>query len=300
MFSNAHLDAPATLFCQTCSVGLPDNSVTQKADLMSLNILAVTLLFVSNGALLGVEIVGHRGASHDAPENTLPSVELAWEHGADAVEIDIHQTRDGRIVAIHDADTRRVSGVDRRVDEQTLEEIQRLDVGAWKDPRWRGTRIPTLEAVLETIPAGRMLVIEIKCPLTVLPELERVLDASGQRSQVMIIAFDFATAVAAKRRLPDVPSCWLFGFSTESRVEYGVKTNADLIERAQKGRLDGLDLKFNGPFEREFVDRLSILGLKLYVYTVNSPDDAQRLVDMGVTGITTDRPKFLRDSLSGP
>jgi glycerophosphoryl diester phosphodiesterase len=277
-----------------------DNFAKEKASLIRLITLAATLLFVSNGALCGVEIVGHRGASYDAPENTLPSIRLAWEREADAVEIDIHQTRDGHIVAIHDADTKRVGGVDRRVDEQTLDEIQRLDVGAWKDAKWRGTQIPTLEAVLETIPAEKTLVIEIKCPLSVLPELERVLDASGKRSQVMIIAFDYATAVAAKRRLPDVPSYWLYGFSVAERLEYGVKSNGDLIKMAREGGLDGLDVKFDGPFDKDFVGELAKLGMKLYVYTVNSADDAHRLINMGVNGITTDRPKYLRDRLDTP
>jgi len=275
-----------------------DNFAKEKAALMRLISLAATLLFVSNGALCGVEIVGHRGASYDAPENTLPSVRLAWERDADAVEIDIFQTLDGHIVTIHDADTKRVGGVDRRVDEQTLDEIQRLDVGAWKDPKWRGTQIPTLEAVLDTVPTGKSLVVEIKCPLSVLPELERVLDVSGKRAQVIIIAFDYETAAAAKKRFSEIPTYWLFNFSAAYRTRYGVKSNDDLIEMARKAGLDGLDVKFDGPVDRTLVDKLSKAGMKLYVYTVNSATDAQRLADLGVAGITTDRPGFLRERLN--
>jgi len=110
-----------------------------------------------------IEIVGHRGASYDAPENTLPSVRLGFEQGADAVEVDVFATSDGRIVAIHDADTERVAGVKLDVAKSTLAELKQLDVGAWKGERWVGTRIPTLEEVLELVPEGRRLLIEVKC-----------------------------------------------------------------------------------------------------------------------------------------
>lgn len=97
-----------------------------------------------------VAIIAHRGASYEAPENTLPAVRLGWERDADAVEVDIHQTRDGRIVAIHDRSTARVTGRTGLVAETTLERLRSLDAGSWKGMRWRGVRIPTLEEVLET------------------------------------------------------------------------------------------------------------------------------------------------------
>jgi len=89
-----------------------------------------------------MEIIGHRGASFDAPENTLASFRRGWEQHADAVELDIRQTKDGRIVVIHDQDTQRVTGVNRLVEEQTLEEIRQLDAGVWKDSRWVGEKVP--------------------------------------------------------------------------------------------------------------------------------------------------------------
>src|SRR5215218_7394628 len=83
-----------------------------------------------------VEIVGHRGASFDAPENTLASVKLAWEQKADAAEFDVFLSKDGKIVVIHDANTKRVAGVDKPVVQQTLEELRTLDVGKWKNPKF--------------------------------------------------------------------------------------------------------------------------------------------------------------------
>ncbi|MFV2065815.1 MAG: glycerophosphodiester phosphodiesterase family protein, partial [Pirellulales bacterium] len=100
----------------------------------------------------GQLIVGHRGASHDAPENTLAAFQLAWQRGADGVEGDFYLTSDGHIVCIHDADTERVAGEKLIVAESTLADLRQLDVGAWKGERWRGEKIPTLEEVLATVP----------------------------------------------------------------------------------------------------------------------------------------------------
>ncbi len=259
--------------------------------------MAVLAAAVAVPALLGVEIIGHRGASHDAPENTLPAVELGFEQGADAVEVDVYLSKDGKIVAIHDADTQRVAGVDKLVVEQTAAELAALDAGSWKGARWRGVKVPLLAEVLELVPAGRRLVIEIKCGAEVLPELERVLDASGKREQTLIIAFDYQLIVESKKRLPDRPAYWLYGFSAKEKKRYGVEGLDDLIRLAGEAGADGLDLKHSGPFDAAFVEKLRDVGMALYVYTVNDPKAARRLEAMGVAGVTTDRPGWMREQL---
>ena len=92
--------------------------------------LFLMLIAASNLWSAPVEIIGHRGASHDAPENTLASIKLAWEQGADAAEFDVFLSKDGQIVVIHDKDTKRVAGVDKPVVQQTLEELRKLIVAA--------------------------------------------------------------------------------------------------------------------------------------------------------------------------
>ena len=244
-----------------------------------------------------VEILAHRGASYEAPENTLPAVRLAWELGADAVEVDIHQSLDGRIVAIHDRDTARVTGRQALVAELPFDKLRALDAGAWKGSRWLGTKIPALEEVLETVPEGKRLVVEIKCPASVVPELERVLDASGKRTQTMIIAFDYDTIVEASRRMPDVPCYWLYGFSDREARARSIGAPEDLIELVRRANLSGLDVRHDGAWVAEIARSLRSIGLKLYVYTVNSAKRARHLRSIGVDGITTDRPGFLRRAL---
>src|SRR6185436_2480783 len=94
---------------------------------------------------------------------------------ADAVEFDVCLTKDGKIVVIHDADTKRVAGIARRVADQTLDELRGLDVGKWKDPKFAGEKIPTLAEALALTPAGKRVFIEVKCGPEIVSELKRVL-----------------------------------------------------------------------------------------------------------------------------
>ena len=82
--------------------------------------------------LLQVELVAHRGASEEAPENTLAAFRLGWQQ-ADACELDIYLTKDGQIAVLHDATTKRTTGVDKPVSQQTMDELKGLDAGRWKD-----------------------------------------------------------------------------------------------------------------------------------------------------------------------
>jgi len=256
------------------------------------------LSFVEQG--IALEISGHRGASHDAPENTLAAVNLAWKRGADSVEIDIYLSKDGHIVAIHDATTKRYGGPDRKVADQTLAELKSLDVGRWKDQKFTGERIPTLLEVLATIPPGKRLFIEIKAGAEIIPELKRVLKQSGRKpAEAALIGFSYKTMTAAKRVLPQHTAYWIV--SVKRNKQTGVWSPAidEMIEKTKAAKLDGLDLG-NAPavIDREYVQRVKRAGLGLYVWTVNDKNEARRLRDAGVDGITTDRPGWLRKSLA--
>src|SRR6188508_1008743 len=134
--------------------------------------------FVSLHLATAVEIIAHRGGAHEAPENTLAAFKLGFEQKADAGELDVYLTKDGKAVVIHDKNTKRTAGADKPVVEQTLEELRALDAGSFKGAQWKGEKIPTLAEALETIPDDRRMFIEIKCGAEILPELERVLRES--------------------------------------------------------------------------------------------------------------------------
>lgn len=247
-----------------------------------------------------VEIIAHRGASFSAPENTLASVELAWRKQTDAVEIDVWLTADGQIAVSHDEKLDRTAGRPGKVSQMRMEELQQIDVGAWKGPDWAGQRIPSLTAVLATIPAEKRLFVEIKCGPEIVDEFARVVKASGkQPDQVAVISFSLAVVKAVKEKLPELKVYWLRGKSPRRDKKTGewLDKPDEVLKTCREAKLDGLDLHYESELTRESIEELHNLGLRLYVWTVNSPDDARRLVELGVDGITTDRPGWMREQL---
>lgn len=247
--------------------------------------------------LSAVEIVAHRGASEDAPENTLAAVNLGWKQNADVVEIDVALTKDGEVVVIHDSDTSRLGGCDRAVAEQTVAELRKLDVGGWKGDEYRGERIPLLTEVLATVPAGRRLFVEIKCGPEVLPALDRVFSESRvDGGQVTIIGFGYETMAAAKRLFPEIPVYWISRKAPRPSGDADPARDA-LIAQATEAGLDGLHLQAWDTIDATFVRAVKAAGLDLVVWTVDDGADARRLAAAGVDGITTNRPGYLRTQL---
>ena len=257
--------------------------------------LLCLLIVGASGCTKSVEIIAHRGASHLAPENTLASVMLGWEKEAD-VEVDVYLTSDNQIVAIHDKTTKRTAGTDVNVAEATARELRKLDVGSFKSEEFAGEPIPFLADIVETIPPGRKLYIEIKCGQEILPYLQELLAASGQMSQIVIIGFNLETVTKSKE-LIDVPTYWLKGTEKNKETEEWIPHDPQLVQTARDKGLDGLDVHYAG-VTQELVDAAKAAGQKLYVWTVDDPEEALRLVELGVAGITTNRPGWLREQLN--
>ena len=243
-----------------------------------------------------MEIIAHRGASHDAPENTLAAIRLGWAQGADAVEIDVHLSKDGQLVVIHDATLSKTAGLRRRVASQTLAELQSFDVGSWKHTRFAGERVPTLAEALATIPKGKRLFVEIKCGPQCIPAIAKTFRASGKAaSQVVPIGFGIETMRAIKKALPELEVAWVAEFKRTLR---GWSPRAEtLIEKAKAAGLDAMDLDGRGPLDAEFVGKVHATGLKLYVWTVDAPARAEKLRTAGIDGVTTNKPGWLRKQL---
>jgi len=261
-------------------------------------LLALALSYFMAAFVTATEVIAHRGCSAYAPENTLSAMKLAWESGADACELDIHLTRDGHIVVIHDKDTARTAGgVNLIVKDSTLSELSALDVGKWKAPKWAGERIPTLAQCLATLPEsnGRIF-IEIKSGPEIVPALTRLLEPIKTRaSQLVIISFDEQAVARSKASMP-----WLKVFLLKSGKERktGAKHDiADVISKAKEHRLDGLNLGADWDWSAALVQQVRAAGLGLYAWTVNKPDLARQLAGLGVDGITTDDPALIRKAL---
>lgn len=239
-------------------------------------------------------IIAHRGASFEAPENTLASVNLAWEQNADAVEIDVYLSKDNKIMVIHDKDTKRTAGEKLVVKESMASDLRKLDVGSFKSPDYKGEKIPFLSEVIETIPEGKKLIVEVKCGTEILPFLKESFIKSGKIDQLVIISFDFDVVAGAKKIIPEVPVYWLH-FNLVG--EYNTKW----IEKAKEADLDGLNFRYKGISE-EFIKSVHDANMEIYAWTVDDPEEAAKLSGFGIDGITTNRPGWIRkelDKISG-
>jgi len=249
-------------------------------------VFALSLLF-SLPVFSQVDIIAHRGASFDAPENTVASAKLAWEQNADAVEIDVYPAADNRVVVIHDKTTKRVTGVDYKVTETKSSKLRKLDIGSWKDKKYAGEKIPFVDEVLKTLPEGKTLVIEIKSGSEILPYLKKAIDKSGKIDQIKFIAFGWETILDTKKVFPDNKCYWL------SSVKEGLDAK---IEESAKLGLDGVDLQ-SKVIDQQVMDQCKKLDLEVLAWTVDDPAEAKRIADLGVLGITTNRPGWLREQL---
>ena len=238
-----------------------------------------------------MEIIAHRGASYDAPENTLASVRLAWEQGADAVEVDVHLSRDNRVVVIHDADTKRIAGVKRIVRNLTLAELQKLDCGRWKSPKFTGECLATLEDVVATIPPGKRMLVEIKTGPEIVPHFPPI------PTNIAPISFDLDAITAMKSARPDLQCYWVVGWRRDWKRGGWLPKPAEMIEQALTNKLDGLDVGANGPVTAAFVKKAHSAGLKVYVWTVDAAAKARQLRTAGVDGIATNKPGWMRANL---
>jgi len=238
-------------------------------------------------------IVAHRGASHDAPENTLAAFKLAWEQESDGIEGDFYLTTDSKIVCIHDADTERTAGTKLDVEQSTLAQLRELEYGAWKDPKWKGEIIPTLEDVLQTVPDGKIFVIELKSKQAIASVLAAELNRLDTSSiQLLIICFDQPTVKACKQLMPSIKVHWLTSFDKKTDLSVSRPTAKQVAATVKKTGADGVGMKADrAVIDAEFVRQLKAGGCnEFHVWTTDSVPDARYFQELGAIGITTNRP----------
>jgi len=255
---------------------------------------AMTLLIFGVQIAHAVRLTAHRGASYDAPENTLASFNLAWEKNADGIEGDFYLTSDGHVVCIHDATTKRTGDTNLTVAASTLAELKTVDVGSWKGPEWAGERIPTLEEVISTIPAGKYIQIEIKVGVEIVEPIAKILEASSLTpDQIIIICFNQAVVSAAKKRLPDCRVLWLVSLKDNK------PSAAEILTVLKSTGADGVGTSANASMiDEDYVKTVQANGsYKFNVWTVNSGGLASQFAATGMEAISTDRPAYLRFSL---
>jgi glycerophosphoryl diester phosphodiesterase len=235
-------------------------------------------------------IVAHRGASHDAPENTLAAFKRAWALGAEAVELDVRLTRDGQVVVIHDATTLRLAGVDRAVADQTLAELRALDVGAWKHIKYQGERIPTLAEALATIPGGRTMFVEIKTGKDTAPAIAAVIkDARPTSVAIALQGFDPDALAVLAAALPDAAAYWTVDppHTSDQALPYPI----ELVAETKRRGFAGLALDYRGVTD-ELLVAASKADILVDVWTLNDTPLLADWLGRDVRWIETDRPEL--------
>jgi glycerophosphoryl diester phosphodiesterase len=250
--------------------------------------------------------LAHRGASDMAPENTIEAFRLAVEEGAGGLELDVHMTRDGHIVVIHDATVDRTTSGSGAVSEMTLDELRRLDAGHNFSPdggptrpyRGRGVRVPTLGEVLEEFP-GVAVNIDIKAGTLGIEEtVFGVLRGANALGRALVVSTHHATV----RRFRKVSG----GYSSTgaSRWEIGVFyiSSRLRLERIVRPAYDALQvpLRHRGipVVTTRFVRAAHARGVRVDAWTINQAEEMRRLLDLGVDVIMTDRPGTLAEVLN--
>lgn len=236
-----------------------------------------------------LRFVGHRGASYLAPQNSLASIKLAWELGADAAECDVMLSADNRVVVFHDKNTHKITGEKYVVADTPWETLQNLRILPVETnlPEYQDEKIPLLKDLLETIPPDRTLVIELKTGTEILPFLKGEVDRYWTTGDIAFISFDFDAIRQTKAIYPAVP-CYYLAWSKSDAKKH--------ISSAVQNNLDGLNLK-HSIIDLKLSDAIREAGLDLWCWTVNDPGTAWKMKNLGVTAITTDRPKWLKEQI---
>jgi glycerophosphoryl diester phosphodiesterase len=234
-------------------------------------------------------IIGHRGASGHAPENTMAAFRRAVELGATFIETDLRLSHDARFVAMHDATLDRTTSGRGMVRDFTLAQLRQLDAGSWYGPEYAGEKIPTLEEILAFArEADVVFYLEVKHDAAawgVHHGLATALRAAGEAARTVVISFDPRILENLRRLDATQLTGLLFERALENPVEAASKVGArQLLPRA--------DL-----LKPELIAAARDAGMQVVTWTVNEPEQMRALAAKGVNGIMTNYPDRLRDVL---
>jgi len=232
-------------------------------------------------------VFGHRGARAYAPMNTIPAFELAAKQGAHGIELDIHRSKDGYPVIVHDFTIDHTTNGSGLVVEKTLSELKALDAGSWFGPEFAGVQIPTLDEVFEAVGKQLFVNVEIKAETLETDGVEQVvadcIKRHGMEARVIISSFNPPTLVRCRALMPDMP----LGYLTETAWT-GLPTDAEYEA-------------FHPNYQMvtpEMVEACHARNIRINVWTLNDPKIAVDLARIGVQGIVTDNPDRIVEALA--
>ena len=227
-------------------------------------------------------IYAHRGASAYAPENTLVAFDLAAQMGADGVELDVHFTKDGKVVVIHDPTLDRTSNGQGAILDYTYDELLAFDFGYKFYGERRGVKLPLLSEVYELLsPTGMTVNVEIKASdPNICVACHEIAKQYGMESKVIYSCFDHLQLLKMKEVAPDAFVAPLYAINLLSPWDYCVNMSA----KAAHPRQNQIRLF------PEYVEECHKRGVRVHPWTVNSEDDMRFLIEAGCDALITNYP----------
>ncbi|MGY0399080.1 MAG: glycerophosphodiester phosphodiesterase [Ostreibacterium sp.] len=227
-----------------------------------------------------VYFIAHRGLSGHNPENTHAAFNAAWEADCDGIELDIQVTKDGQVIAFHDATTKRMAGVEYVVKETNWEVLKALDVG--KGGKGGSEQfveqIPLLSDVVANMPTGKLIQIEIKKQVENMQAVIAILSQLREDISVQIISFDWDKLCRIRKDLPHL-ACLL--------VVDGKASTPDCIDSTANQVLIGIDMDHH-TVTPEFVKSVLDKNLLMAYWTVNEVELARKLIANGARFLAGD------------
>lgn len=228
--------------------------------------------------------IGHKGAAGYAPENTLASFQKALDLNVDMVELDVHKSKNGKIIVIHDNTVDKTTNGSGKVGELTLKELKKLDIRPINGARQtgEGERIPTLTEVLDLIDGKIKINIEIKArdaAKGVVKIIEKYVQKNYTYKSFLVSSFDYRNLI--KIRL------------LNSKIRLGIITKRKLVFLnllfAQLINAYSINILYTS-VSKKIIKEAHALSLKVFVWTVNEPQNIKRMKKLGVDGIFSDYP----------
>lgn len=240
-----------------------------------------------------VEVIGHRGASTEAPENTLAANDLAFQQKADGIEVDVRLTKDNHLVCMHDKSAFRTAGKKNLIKESTLNQLKSLDVGKWKGEKWSGEAIPSLHEVLSEMPLDKKIFIEVKEGIeTIDPLIEDIQKNKLDPKYISIISFHQEVVKRVKQAMESLTVNFLISFSSPKEF-----LDEEVLLKLLELNLDGVGAESHSRLSRNFVELISEKNKKVHVWTVDDINQAKKYKEMGLSSITTNVPGLIKSAL---
>ncbi len=245
-------------------------------------IITVFLALFSITNKAQTKIIAHRGFSDIAPENTLIAFQKAIEIGADYFELDVHQTKDGILVVIHDNTVNRTSSNNKtgKIRELDYSEILGVKVGYSKkfDAQFPDEKIPTLEEALQLAKGKIKVCVELKTD-GIVNEVDKLIRELDMVEEVIIFAFNDKSLVNIKKLNPEVKTLLLKNYANIKTLDFVKEINANAIGVGYDTRLT-----------EEFVTIAHNNGIEVFKWTVNKEGEMKKLIDLNIDGIITNKP----------